>query len=72
MTNAKRYDIIYTSKERNGIKAVKVKTMRYAVIMIVDNAEYTYGTWDNPNKANEVAMEVRDFRGIDVYVREVE
>ena len=46
--------------------------MRYAVIMVVDNEEYTYGTWDNANRANEVAMEVMDTRRIDVYVKEVE
>lgn len=43
----------------------------FKVIMIIDNEEYTYGTYINRNRANEVAMEVREWRGIDTYVTEV-
>jgi hypothetical protein len=43
---------------------------RYKVIMVVDDEEYTYGTFDSKNRANEVAMEVRDQRGVDTFVEE--
>lgn len=43
----------------------------FKVIMIIDNEEYTYGTYRNRDRANEVAMEVREWRGIDTYVTEV-
>ena len=41
--------------------------------MIFDeNEQYVYGTYADRNKANEVAMMVREERGCDVYVEEVE
>ena len=43
----------------------------FRIIMIVDGIEYTYGTYENSNRANEIAMEIRDARGIDVYVQEI-
>lgn len=47
------------------------KEKRFKVIMIVDDEEYTYGTYDSRNKANEVAIQVRDERDIETYVEEV-
>ena len=44
---------------------------RFKVIMIVDDEEYTYGTYDSRNRANEVAMKVRDEREVDTYIEEV-
>ena len=43
---------------------------RYRVIMVIDDEEYTYGTYESRNRANEVAMQVSDERGIDTYVEE--
>lgn len=44
---------------------------RFKVIMVVDDEEYTYGTYDSRNRANEVAMKVRDERGVETYIEEV-
>lgn len=44
--------------------------MRYAVEMMIDDVWYTYGTWTDRNRANEVAIEIRDTR--DVFVRVIE
>ena len=47
------------------------------IIMIVDDKEYVYGTYDITNgrytrkDINELAMEIRDERRIDVYVKEI-
>lgn len=45
----------------------------FRVLMSFDEGDtwYTYGTYNNANKANEVAMEVRDSRGCWVFVEEV-
>ena len=40
-------------------------------MMLVDGSAYEYGRWSDRNKANEVAMEVREERRIDTYVEEV-
>ena len=42
----------------------------FKVIMIIDGTEYVYGIWTNRNKANEVAMEVRNEREVETYVKE--
>ena len=65
MTRERIYSIIKTQKgQREVIKMFKV-------IMVVDNEEYTYGTYSNRDRANEIAMEVREQRSIDTYVTEV-
>lgn len=46
--------------------------MRYKVEMLVDGKWYEYGTYGDRDRANEVAMMVRDSRGVDVWVEEVE
>lgn len=46
--------------------------MRYRVEMFVDGKWYEYGTYGDRNKANEVAMMVRDTRGVRTWVEEVE
>lgn len=56
----KLYETLWEEKEK-----------RFRVIMIVDDKEYTYGTYDSRDKANEVAMLVRDEREIETYVEEV-
>jgi hypothetical protein len=43
----------------------------FRVMMLVDGSAYEYGRWADRNKANEVAMEVREERRIDTYVEEV-
>ena len=43
----------------------------FRVMMLVDGNAYEYGRWADRNKANEVAMEVREERRIDTYVEEV-
>lgn len=40
-------------------------------MMLVDGNAYEYGRWADRNKANEVAIEVREERRIDTYVEEV-
>jgi hypothetical protein len=44
----------------------------FEIIMVIDGTEYVYGRDDDNSRANEIAMQVRDERGIDVYVRGVE
>lgn len=41
---------------------------QFNVIMVVDGCEYVYGTYTDRNKANEVAMYVRNERAVDTYV----
>ena len=43
----------------------------FRVMMIVDGEEYAYGTYADRNRANEIAMQVREERDIDTYVIEV-
>lgn len=43
---------------------------KWEIVMVIDDVEYIYGADNDRNKANEIAMEVREDRGIDVYVRE--
>lgn len=43
----------------------------FRVVMVVDGNEYEYGKWADRNRANEVAMEVRAERRIDVFVEEI-
>lgn len=43
----------------------------WQVIMEIDDEKYVYGTYSDSNKANEVAMQVRDERSIWVYVKEI-
>ena len=43
----------------------------FRVMMIVDNEVYEYGRWEDRNKANEIAMIVRDERRIDTFVEEI-
>jgi hypothetical protein len=45
-----------------------VTEQKYKVIMVVDDEEYTYGTYDSRNRANEVAMKVREERGVETFV----
>ena len=40
-------------------------------MMLVDGNAYEYGRWADRNKANEVAIEVREELRIDTYVEEV-
>ena len=44
----------------------------FKVIKIVDDCEYTYGTYTDRDRANEIAMQVREEREIDTFVEEVE
>lgn len=43
----------------------------FRVMMIVDNEAYEYGRWEDRNKANEIAMIVRDERRVDTFVEEI-
>ena len=42
----------------------------FKVMMIVDNETYTYGTYADRNRANEIAIEVRESRQIETFVEE--
>ena len=42
----------------------------FNVMMVVDGEVYKYGTYSNRDKANEVAMLVREDREIETYVEE--
>lgn len=42
----------------------------FKVMMIVDNEIYTYGTYSDHNRANEIAIEVRESRQIETFVEE--
>ncbi len=40
----------------------------WTVFMIVDGERYAYGTYSDRNKANEVAMQVREQRNVETFV----
>jgi hypothetical protein len=42
----------------------------FKVMMIVDNETYTYGTYSDRNRANEIAIEVRESRQVETFVEE--
>ena len=42
----------------------------YNVIMEVNGEEYVYGKYVDRNKANEIAMQIRDERNVDTSVYE--
>lgn len=44
----------------------------FKVIMVVDNCEYAYGTYTDNDRANEIALQVREEREVDTFVEEVE
>ena len=43
----------------------------FRVIMSIDDNEYTYGIYDDRNRANEIAMQVSRERNICVFVEEM-
>jgi hypothetical protein len=43
----------------------------FRVMMLVDEEVYEYGRWADRNKANEVAMKVREERRIETFVEEI-
>ena len=42
----------------------------FKVMMLIDDEVYEYGRWNDRNKANEVAMEVREEREVETYIEE--
>lgn len=46
--------------------------MMYRIMMVVDDEAYVYGADSNRDKANEIAMKVRNERNVETYVEEVE
>ena len=40
----------------------------FRVMMVIDDNTYEYGRWNDRDKANEIAMEVREERGIKIYI----
>lgn len=40
-------------------------------MMMVDGETYEFGRWEDRNKANEIAMIVRDERRVDTFVEEI-
>ena len=42
----------------------------FNVMMVVDGEVYKYGTYSNRNRANEIAMQVREEREVETYVEE--
>ena len=45
---------------------------QYRILMYVDGAWWPYGTYSDANRANEIAMQIRDEREVDVWVKEVD
>lgn len=43
----------------------------WEIVMEIDGQEYTYGKYSDRAKANEIAMQVRNERGVSVSVYEV-
>ena len=43
------------------------------IVMVIEGNEYVYGRYAiaNRNAVNELAMEVRDVRGVETFVREI-
>lgn len=44
--------------------------MKFIVWMEIENNEYKYGTYSDRDKANEIALQVREERNVDVWVEE--
>ena len=42
----------------------------FVVWMVVDGESYKYGSYSSRDRANEIAMEVREERGVQTYVLE--
>lgn len=42
----------------------------FEIIMIIDGTEYKYGSDSDRNRANEIAIKVREERNIETYVKE--
>lgn len=42
----------------------------YRIVMEIDGIQYTYGRCEDANRANEIAMQVRDQRNVWTYVIE--
>ena len=43
----------------------------WQVILCVEDEEYVYGTYNDRNKANEIAIQVRDIKNINVVIKDV-
>jgi hypothetical protein len=43
----------------------------FKIVMVIDETKYVYGTYADRNRANEIAMQVREERGCDTWVQEV-
>ena len=43
----------------------------FEVMMVFEFGEYSYGKYENRDRANEIAMIVRAERGCETYVQEV-
>lgn len=43
----------------------------FTIYMLVGESWYVYGSYDDRKRANEIAMQVRDERGVEVWVREL-
>lgn len=43
----------------------------FRVMMIIDDEVYAYGTYTDRDRANEIAMEVRDTREVETFVEEI-
>ena len=43
----------------------------FRVMMVIDGEAYEYGRWNDKDTANEVAIEIREERGIETYIEEI-
>jgi hypothetical protein len=43
----------------------------FEIVMVIDGIEYRYGADENRNRANEIAMAVREERNVETFVREI-
>ena len=50
----------------------KQEIKKYEIMMVIDGDEFVYGADSNRDKANEIAMQIREQRNIETYVREKE
>lgn len=43
----------------------------FEIVMVIDGTEYRYGTDSDRNRANEIAMRVKEERDVEVFVKEI-
>ena len=44
----------------------------YKVMMIIEGVAYPFGTYEDRDKANDIAIEIREMRRVETYIEEIE